>query len=146
MFYQILPQSCIHISCVTVQHLPNLEQETPKWKKKMSNFDTEIERKLDINNPLVLKFGDAKNGNHQLSMTPDRDFIKEYSRMINNEAIKDAEELDVDYNNEYLSITLGVPREPDSALHHATVKKMTTNVNGIPIGKANTNLLLDSRM
>ena len=78
MSYWILPTSGIPMSCVTVQRLANLEQQTPKWKKKMENFDSAIETSLDINPPpLVSKFNNETDSNNQLTMTPDKEVIEE---------------------------------------------------------------------
>ena len=56
-------------------------------------------------------------------MTPDNNFIKEYSRMTNNDTIKEEDDVGIDYNDEYLSMTLGVLRGIDNDLHYAKVKE-----------------------
>ena len=66
----------------------------------MEKFNSVIENILDIKNPLVSKFDSAIDFNHQLFMTPDRDFIEEYSRMINNDAIKEEDDVGIDYSDE----------------------------------------------
>ena len=66
--------------------------------------------------------------------------------MINNDTIKERNDVDIDYNDEYLSMILGILRDPDNAPHNATVKKRSIGKDGTPIGKSNTNLHIDSRM
>ena len=91
------------------------------------------------------QYNDALDPNHQISVTPDSDFVQEYSKMSNDDALKESDDVDPYFNDEYLSITLGVPRGPDNNLHYATVKKWAVDKDGVPIGKPHTNIHMDSR-
>ena len=93
-----------------------------------------------------MKFGQAISPNYQISTTLDEESLADYSCMITSHAIKERDDLDINYNDEYVSMTLGVPGEPDNELSYATVKKQVIDKDGVPIGKANTSIHLDSRM
>ena len=56
MSYWILPISGIPISCVTVQRLTNLEQQTDVWKERMREYDSKIKNRLKIKNSSVPQF------------------------------------------------------------------------------------------
>ena len=105
----------------------------------MEKLNHVIENNLDIKNPLVSKFDTAIDFNHQLSMTPDNNFIEEYSRMINNDAIKEEDDVCIDYSDEYLSMTLGVPRGADNDLHCAKIKRRVLDKDSVPVDKASKN-------
>ena len=59
MSYWILPISGIPISCVTVQRLTNLEQQTDEWKGRMNNYDIKIQERLKIKDSSVPQFSNA---------------------------------------------------------------------------------------
>jgi hypothetical protein len=46
MYYWVLPQSGIPISCTTVQRVTNLEQQTDEYKQRMNQFEEVIEAKF----------------------------------------------------------------------------------------------------
>ena len=106
----------------------------------MEKLNSVIENNLDIKNPLVSKFDAAIDFNPQLSMTPDNNFIEKYSRMINNDAFKEQDDVGTDYSDEYLSMTLGVSRGADNDLHYTKFKRRVVDKDGIPVGKASKSI------
>ena len=64
--------------------------------------------------------------------------------MISDVSLKESDDIDPCFNDEYLSMSLGVPRGLDNELHYATVKKCAVDREGIPIGKPNENIHMDS--
>ena len=112
----------------------------------MNNFDVAIDRKLNIEDPLVSQFSTSVDLNHQLSIHPDDEFLEEYLHMINSGTIKEDDDIDINYNDEYLNMTLGVPRGSDNDIHYAIVKKRVIDKDGVHVGKANNNLHIDSRL
>ena len=68
--------------------------------------------------------------------------------MVSNDKIKEAdEEFTPDtYDNRYLNMELAVPRGDSPNPQYAKVTKRLRDADGIPIGMANENPILDSRM
>ena len=68
--------------------------------------------------------------------------------MVSNNEIKEAdEEFTPDtYNDRYLNMELAVPRGDNPNPQYAKVTKRLRDADGIPIGTANENPILDSRM
>lgn len=155
MSYWILPVSEIPISCVTVQRLTNLERETDVWKQKMSDFDTRINDRLNIKNSASPRFHDTDLfTDHRLSTEADKEFIEEYSNVINNEDIKETDEdeemkqgkEDVTFNApSYVGMEFGLPRDDFEELQFAKDTKEITDEDGTPVG-ANNNPILYSRI
>ena len=50
MSYWILPVSGIVISCTTVQRLTGSDEATYEWKSRMSDYNTNIDERLDTKN------------------------------------------------------------------------------------------------
>ena len=123
MSYWILPQSGKPISCVTVQRLTELEQDTRDWKLKMDNYDKAIHDRLDIKQPHAPIFSSITDTKKKLSMTNDDEFISEYSRIIDNESIPEADDSDDLKQDEYLNMELSLPRGHDNSPHFAHVVK-----------------------
>ena len=78
----------------------------------------------------------------------DPDFINEFQTVISNKEIKEAdEEFTPDtFDDRYLKMELTLPKGDDPNLQLAKVMKRLRDANGIPIGMANDNPILDSRM
>ena len=146
MSYWILPKSGIPISCVTVQQLTNLEKETDIWKQRMSQFDTFINERLTVKNSALPKFDDIDLTDYRLSTEADKEFIEEYSKVISSEDMKDSDDSETNNAPSYLGMEFGMPRDSHEHLQFAKVMKEVTDDEGVPIGKANNNPILDSRM
>ena len=54
MTYWILPQSCIPISCGTVQKLTEIEKQKDEYKEKMTNFNEKIKKRLEAKTVLYI--------------------------------------------------------------------------------------------
>ena len=93
MSYWILPVSGIPISCVTVQRLTNLEQQTTVWKKRMEEYDEKIAERLKIKNSSVPQFQKIDFTNQRLSLKSDPEFLEEYSKVVDSEDVKDQDEI-----------------------------------------------------
>ena len=95
------------MSCVTVQHLTNLEQNTTRWQEAMADFNKNIKERLQIKKKNVPAFLDISESDKKLSLENDPDFLEEYSKIITDDAVKDLDDLDKDtdaneYDDEYL--------------------------------------------
>ena len=78
----------------------------------------------------------------------DPDFIDEFQTVISNKEIKEAdEEFTPDmFDNRYLNMELALPKGDDPNPQLVKVMKRLRDANGIPIGTANDNPILNSRM
>ena len=150
MSYWILPNSGIPISCVTVQKLTYLEQQTDVWKGRMDTFSRRLESKLNARSSLLPSINAPDVHRHILDINGEsQEFIDEYNRVIDNSIVPHAEDevADVVANEEsYLNMELGIKQDGESELIHATVKRRAVDVEGRPIGTYNENPLLDSRV
>ena len=144
MSYWILPISGRPISCVTVQRLTNLEQQTQEWITKMNDFTSCITKKFEIKDPLVKEFSSILESNKKLSTQYDDEFLAEYSTMINDPNILEQDDIDV-HSDEYVNMKLSLPRGKNENMEYATVKHRVTDINDLPIGTPNKWAILDSR-
>ena len=98
MSYWILPKSGEPISCVTVQRLTNLQQQTDRYRELMEEFQTKITNKWE--NPQQIDVVDVpRNGtyNNVLSLEKEDDeFISEFNRVIQDHDLKEADDLTTD--------------------------------------------------
>ena len=78
----------------------------------------------------------------------DLDFIDEFQTVISNKELKEAnEEFTPDtFNDRYLNMELTLPKGDNPNPQLTKVTKGLRDANGIPIGTANDNPILDSRM
>jgi len=155
MSYWILTSSGHVISCVTVQRLTNAEQQTDEWKKKMNNYDKKVKERLDISNFIISR--DEEKPFNSLSLgDDDPEFEQEFMKTSHNPmqvdddgqhgCNSDDKKHTIDSFDPYLNMEIGLPRGDDDNLMHATVKRRVVDDDGVPIGKANKNPILDSRM
>ena len=80
-------------------------------------------------------------------MEHDPDFMEEFNRVIDNEEIPEADEelLPEVLDDTYMNMEVTVPRQDDGP-SFARVTKRLRDANGLPIGTANNNPILDTRM
>ena len=160
MCYHILTQKGTVISRSTVQRVTNLECEKSDVKELFVHFDVEIHRRLksEIKGYEGSK-PDPKDWSDLLEEDPD--FAAEFNKIFNNSAIPEADAtndefmehvtfLDSEFTPEclqdtYLDMELALPRD-DQGPEFARVTKRLRDANGIPIGTANDNPLLDTRI
>ena len=150
MTYWILPESGIAISCGTVQRLTRLEQQKAEWQSRMKAFEDKLSQRFDAASSDITANVQDINPTNILDLEgEDQDFIDEYSRVIDDAAIKHADDAappsEVGEIDPYLGMELGLPRGDDATLQHATVKKRAVDDDGTPVGHPSTNPILDSR-
>ena len=148
MSFWILTPSCRVVSRTLVQRITNLELQEETNKKKMTTFDDAVKGYLrDYSH--VLNDG-SKSEPYDWSTHPfddDPDFQEEFDNAINNPEIKEADELFTpDTYDQYLQMELALPQGDSSEPQMARVMKRLKDSNGIPIGTADQNPLLDTRM
>ena len=148
MSYWILTSSARVISCVTVQRLTNLEQQTMEWKQNMHDYNEKIKEKVDHVSDTELKLDEVPKWNHLSLAEEDEVFKEEFRKVINDKSILDADESEPSLNDDgmYVNMEIGLPRGEDGNLERAIVKKRAVDVDGNPIGVPNKNPILDSSM
>ena len=148
MSYWILTGTARVISCVTVQRLTNLEQQTIEWKQRMHKYNENIIKRLDHVSNTEMKLDEVPQWN-RLSLTEeDEIFMEEFKKIINDESVPEAdinEDPPID-DGMYVNMEIGLPRGEDGELEHAIVKKRAVDIEGRPIGVPNKNPILDSSM
>ena len=150
MSYWILPISGIPISCVTVQRLTNLEQNTREYQQKMDDYDIKIKERLTIKDSHVPQFDGITFTDWRLSLNSDPEFLEAYKNVIDSPLVPQQDDVQVNDNKEsfnYVGMEVGLPRGSDDTLHFARVtKEVLDEEEGRPLGTSNNNPLLDGRM
>ena len=81
------------------------------------------------------------------SFNDNPDFQEEFDNAVNNPEVKEADELFTpDTYDQYLQMELALPQGDSLEPRLARVTKRLMDSNGIPIGTAHQNPLLDTRM
>ena len=118
-------------------------------KSRLQEFDTAITDRLNDEAHIIIE-----GGSHNLITGPiilfdeDIDFVEEFHSVVSNSEIKEADvEFTPDtYDDRYLNMELAVPRGDNPNPQYARVTKRLRDADGVPIGTANENLILDSCM
>ena len=144
----ILTPSCRVVSRTSVQRIMNLELQEETNKRKLTAFDDAVKGYLrDYNH--VLNDG-SKSEPYDWSTHPfddDPDFQEEFDNAVNNPEVKEADELFTpDTYDQYLQMELALPQGDSLEPRLARVTKRLKDSKGIPIGTADQNPLLDTRM
>ena len=145
MTYHVLNQKGEVVSRSTVQRVTNLEKQTAAVKDTFNKFDEGIRMKLKIVDRGYV--GDKPNPEDWANLIEDdEDFREEFQRVYNNDDIPEAD----DYTPEvledtYVNMEIALPRDSDGP-EFARVTKRLRDADGIPIGTANDNPILDTRL
>ena len=146
MCYNVLTQRGTVISRSTVQRVTNLEKTTTNVKEVFALFDKAVSAKLKLTTDKDY-VGDKPNPEQWADLLEqDEDFREEFQRVYDDETIPEAD----DYTPEvledtYLNMEVALPRD-DEGPELARVTKRLRDANGLPIGTANDNPILDTRI
>ena len=142
MSYWILPPSGIPEVRSTVQRLTMLEQQTDSIRQRMDEFDKRIKTKFQGD----FHIDDDGNRNTELlgSLMDDPDFIEEFHKSFSNEDVPEADNTPDAYDP-YLAMEVSIDRGGEQPAF-AKVTKRLKDSNGNPIGVANRNPILDTRL
>ena len=146
MSFWILPVSGVPISCVTVQALTTVEQNTKEWQDRMIDYDSRIKERLQLKNLPMLPYDERRKGDTQLSLEQDKEFLEEYSKVIDSQDIPEQDDLKDSGDSYYLNMEIALPRGPDNELHFAKVKKEILDDNGNLVCRLDPNPLLNSKL
>ena len=135
--YWILPKSAEPISRTTVQEIPDGDLDSPHIKEALQEFDQAIKEKLsrgtfdivDINCDLTRQL-DIEDSEFE---SFDKDFLQ-----------PEADDFDAETYDNYISAQVLLPK--GDSLVSGQVMKRKRDENGNPIGKSNSNPLLDTRV
>ena len=147
MSFWILTQKGTVISRTTVQRVTNLEKQTDETKAATSEFDCEIKRIFKEDDEPGYE-GSKPNPEDWADFTKyDADFQEEFTNIVNDSSIPEADnEFTPDiFDDTYLNMELAIPRDGEGP-EYARVTKRLRDKDGLPIGTANSNPILDTRM
>ena len=141
--YKVLKSNGQVISRTSVQAVTALELQTDDVRQKCKAFDDEIARRLhDDELPAI----DSSVEAWADYLAVDREFLEE--AVISADDVTHAEDAytpDV-LDDTYLNMELALPQDGDLEPKFARVTKRLRDANGLPIGTANENPILDTRV
>ena len=145
MTYFVLTKRGTVISRSTVQRVTTLELTTINIKKIFEDFDSFISSKFKHKPSSFI--GDKPNPEDWADLfSNDPDFDDEFRKKFNDNSIKEADEYTAEtLDDTYLNMEVALPRDSDGP-EYAKVTKRLRDANGIPIGTANDNPILDTRL
>ena len=145
MCYFILTQKGTVVSRSTVQRVTNLEQQTARVIDIFNKFDMAVTAKLKT--PTRGFNGDKPNPEDWAELIEsDADFREEFEAIYNSNKIKEADDYTPDVlHDTYLGMELALPRDGEGP-EFARVTKRLRDKDGLPIGTANDNPIIDTRL
>ena len=146
MSYWVLTAQCTVISRTSIQRITSLELQTNEMSERYKEFDAEIKRRL-TEEELPMEGDKAKAEDWENYLGFDQDFNDEFNFVVSEDGIKEADDEftpDV-YDDTYLKMELALPNDGDQ-MHFAKVTKRLRDANGLPIGVADENPILDTRV
>jgi hypothetical protein len=126
-----------------------LELQVDENKNRIAQFTMTITERIGGNDLVV----EDEMGHHVIPVEDwddpafDAEFVQEFGRTINDPRIKEADQSftpDV-YDDTYLNMELALPRD-GGEVQYARVVKRLRDKDGLPIGTAHDNPILDSRI
>ena len=145
MTYHILTQKGSVVSRSTVQRVTELEQQEKNTQETFVKFDVEIHRRLKCDDRGYE--GSKPNPSDWTDLLEeDPDFKEEFQRIFDNPSIPEADEYTPSVlEDTYVDKELILPRDGEGP-SFAKVTKRLRDANGIPIGTASDNPILDTRL
>ena len=147
MCYHVLTQTGEVISRSSVQRVTNLELSTSIVKDTFAKFDERIRLKIRPTKERGY-IGDKPNPEDWNDLIEeDEDFADEFQKIFNDNTIKEADDEFTPeiFHDHYVNMEVALPRD-DTGPEYARVTKRLRDANGIPIGTANDNPMLDTRL
>jgi hypothetical protein len=147
MAYWILTPRGTVISRTTVQRITNLDKEIDEVKASISEFDSELSRRFKEEEDLDYDGTKPNPEDWSEYLEYDPDFQEEFNNIVNDPSVPEADDNftpDV-FGDTYLNMELAIPRDSDGP-EYARVTKRLRDKDGLPIGMADNNPILDTRM
>jgi hypothetical protein len=145
MSYYVLPSTGVPVSRTTVQRMTELEKQTDANRQRIDEFEKAIADRYKEGR--LYSRGD-KPDLEQWSelLETDPDFAEEFAQTFNNPDVPEADDtFDPDSYDSYLGMELALDRDGQEP-QFARVSKRLKDNSGAPIGQANNNPILDTRL
>ena len=144
MSYHILTRKGKVVSRSSVQRVTELELQTTEFIETFKEFDQSVQKKIGKKKHFS---GEKVNVEDWGEFASDPVFVEEFQKIHNDPSIPEADETADDMlNDTYLNMELALPKDANKELQFAKVTKRLRDANGLPIGTANDNPMLDTRM
>ncbi len=132
-----------------MQRITNLEMQLDKNKARMLTFTEQLTERIGGNDSVI----QDDDGNIMLNVndwddpTFGPEFVQEFGRTVNDSAIREADQdfTPDSFDDTYLNMELALPREGREVQFGRVVNRLRDK-DGLPIGTASDNPILDSRM
>ena len=122
--------------------------QSTHMRERVQAFDEAIRAKIKDSDHTILEGGKTQPydwTDHPFEEDPD--FTQEFLKVISNNELKEADEtFTPDIYDAYLNIELAIPQGDNLEPRLARVMKRLKDANSLPIGLANENPILDTRM
>jgi hypothetical protein len=143
--FYILTQTGQVVSRSSVERVKEIDKQVDEMKLKSKIFDDEVKKKLKLDD---LGTDRDKPDPHPWAdlLDVDPDFREEFFRVYQSNEIKDADEEPSEIADaQFLIMELTLPRDGEGP-EFARVTKRLKDEDGKPIGRANDNPMLDTRV
>ena len=146
MAFHVLAKTGSVVSRTTVQKITNLEQETNEMKARLIEFDSAISKRFKEED-LGYEGGKPNVEDWSEYLQHDPDFQEEFDNIVNDPNIPEADDTFTPdtYDDTYVNMELALQRDGDGP-EFAKVTKRLKDKDGLPIGTANDNPILDTRL
>ena len=148
MSYLELTINCTVIAKTTVQQVTSLEMKPTHIKERTQAFDETTKVKIKESEHIILEGSKTQPydwNDHPFDEDPD--FTEEFHEVISNNELKEADDsFTPDVYDSYLNMELAITQVDSLEPRFARVTKRLKDANGLPIGLANENPILDTRM
>ena len=151
MSYWLLPGSRIPISATTVQRMTkDDEKTTDKMQKRMAHYEEGLQSIFEATSTnLTRTLRDVRPSSVINPENEDPTFYKDFTRVIDDARLKHADDertRDTEVtSDQYVVMKMAMSRGVEGELVNATVRKRVRGEDGMPVGTAHSNPLLDSR-
>ena len=148
MSYWVIMINCTVIARTTVQRVTSLEMQATHMKERTQAFDRATKVKIKDSEHIILEGGKTHPydwNDHPFDEDPD--FTEEFHEVISNNELKGADDsFTPDVYDSSLNMELAIPQGESLEPRLARATKRLKDANGLPIGLANENPILDTRM
>ena len=147
MSYWILTLKGHVISRTTMSRVINLEKQQTDVMHRLAEFDSAITARFNDDVHVLIEGGKIQPQDWSKPLN-DLDFLDEFHNVVSNPEVPEADQQftpDV-FDDRYVNMELALPHGEEATPQYAKVTKRLRDANGIPIGTADDNPILDTRM
>ena len=149
MSYWILTDTGRVVSRTTVTRVTNLELQETGVQHRCTEFDTFIRDKLHDSAHFLVDGGKTHPTDWDLPpLEHDPDFHAEFYDVVSNDEVKEADDEFTPevFDDTYVNMEVALPKQDEDFPMLAKVTKRLRDKDGLPIGTAHDNPILDTRM